>query len=68
MRPSTNRSAKFKNNSRKGIFLGFVPNATRNILWFDVNAEMVKIAKHAKFDEGMNDIPLDQLPPNAMQL
>ena len=29
---------------------------------------MVKIAKHAKFDEGMNDIPLDQLPPNAMQL
>ena len=32
------------------------------------STERVKIAKHAKFDEGMNDIPLDQLPPNAMQL
>ena len=45
----------------------FVPNTTQNILWFDVDAERVKIAKHAEFDEGMSNIPLDQLPPNAMQ-
>ena len=64
----TRRTAKFPNNSRKGIFLGFVPNTTRNILWFDVDTERVEIAKHAKFDEGMNDIPVDQLPPNAMHL
>ena len=53
---------------RKGIFLGFIPNTTRNILWFDLETERVKIAKHAKFDEGMNDLPLSELPPNVTHL
>ena len=67
VQPSTSRSAKFQNDSQKGMFLGFAPNTTQNIPWFNVDTERVKIAKHTKFDEGMNDIPLDQLPPNAMQ-
>ena len=58
VRPSTPRSAKFCNNSCKGIFLGFIPNTTCNILWFNLETEQVKIAKHAKFDEGMNDLPI----------
>jgi len=28
----------------------------------------VKIASHAKFDERMNDIPIDKLPPNSLHL
>ena len=68
VRPSTKRTSKFRNNSRKGIFLGFVPKTTRNIIWYDVETERVKIASHAKFDEGMNDLPIDQIPPNVQHL
>ena len=38
------------------------------ILWFDVETERVKIAKHAKFDEGMNDLDINSIPPNVQQL
>ncbi|GAX10430.1 hypothetical protein FisN_21Lu161 [Fistulifera solaris] len=62
------RQAKFKSASRKGIFLGFLPNTTRNILWYDVASDRVKIAKHVRFDEGMNDLPTDQIPPNVIHL
>ena len=68
VRPPGRRRAKFIPNSRKGIFLGFLPNTTRNIVWYDVETEKVKIAKHARFDEGMNDLPTDQIPPNVIHL
>ena len=42
-----------------------MPNTTKNIIWFDLDTERVKIAKHAKFDEGMNDLPITELPPNT---
>ena len=28
----------------------------------------VKIATHARFDEGLNDLPVDQIPPNGAYL
>ena len=68
VRPPGRRSAKLINNSRKGIFLGFVPYTTRNILWYDIDTTRVKIASHARFDEGMNDLPFDDLPPNVLHL
>jgi len=68
VRPPSKRRAKFKNNSKKGIFLGFVPHTTRNILWYDVDTERVKIASHVRFDEGMNDLPIDRIPPNVQHL
>ena len=68
VRPPGKRSAKLIPNSRKGIFLGFVPYTTRNILWYDVNTSRVKIATHARFDEGMNDLPVDAIPPNVQHL
>ena len=68
VRPSTYHKSKFWNNSQKGIFLGFVPNTTHNIIWYDVKTERVKIVSHAKFDEGMNDIPINKLPLNALHL
>ena len=57
-----------KQNSKTTPFLGFMPNTTKNIIWFDLDTERVKIAKHAKFDEGMNDLPITELPPNTTYL
>ena len=58
VRPPGRRGAKLLPNSRKGIFLGFLPNTTKNIIWYDCESTRIKIAKHARFDEGMNDLPL----------
>jgi hypothetical protein len=68
VRPPGRRRAKLTPNSRKGIFLGFLPNTTKNILWYDVDTGKVKIAKHARFDEGFNDLPFDEIPPNVQHL
>ena len=68
VRPSGRRSAKFRNNSRKGIFLGFLPNTTKNIVWYDEDTHRIKLAKHARFDEGMNDLPFSDTPPNVQHL
>ena len=66
VRPPGRRAAKFIPNSRKGIFLGFIPNTDKNILWYDTETHVVKIAKHVRFDEGMNDLPPDLVPPNGL--
>ena len=68
VRPPGERPAKFRPNPRKGIFLGFMPNTTRNILWYDEETHHVNIATHVRFDEGMNDLPHDMLPPNVTHL
>jgi hypothetical protein len=68
VRPSGRRGAKLIPNSRKGIFLGFLPNTTKNIVWYDPETQRVKTAKHARFDEGMNDLPVDAIPPNVVHL
>ena len=68
VRPPGRRSSKLKPNARKGIFLGFLPSTTRNITWFDPETDRVKIATHVRFDEGMNDIPMDATPPNVQHL
>jgi hypothetical protein len=54
-RPTTKRAAKLHTVSRKGLFIGFIPGTTRNILWNDVESQLVKIAKHVQFDKGIND-------------
>ena len=64
----TLRSISRTNNSRKGIFLGYLPQTTKNILWYDIETDCVKIASHACFDEGMNDLPIDAIPPNITHL
>jgi len=68
VRPPGRRAAKLTPNSRKGIFLGFTPNADKNIIWHDTETHVVKIAKHVRFDEGMNDLPPDLVPPNVVHL
>jgi len=68
VRPPGQRSAKLIPNSRKGIFLGFIPNTDKNIIWYDTKTHVVKIAKHVRFDEGVNDLPPDLVPPNVVHL
>jgi len=55
-------------NSRKGIFLGFIPNTNKNIIWYDTETHVVKITKHVRFDEGMNDLPPNLVRPNVVHL
>ena len=37
-------------------------------MWYDVQTDRVKIATHCRFDEGMNDLPIEALPPNVQYL
>ena len=68
VRPPGVRSKRFQSEARRGIFLGYMPHTSRVILWYDEGTSKVKIATHAKFDEGFNDLPADTLPPNCQQL
>ena len=68
MRPPGIQSKRFRSEARKGIFLGYVLHTSRLILWYDEGSSRVKIATHAKFDEGFNDLPADTLPPNCQQI
>ena len=45
-----------------------MPHTSRLILWYDEGSSRVKIATHAKFDEGFNDLPANTLPPNCQQI
>lgn len=53
--PPGRQQAKVHANSRKGIFLGFLPNTDKNIFWCDPETDCIMIAKHAWFNEGMNE-------------
>ena len=66
--PPGKRPVKLVPHSRKGVFLGYVPYTTRNILWYDPKTDRVKIATHVRFNEGYNDIPTTQIPPNIVHL
>jgi hypothetical protein len=68
VRPPGLRSGKLLLHARKGIFLGFLPSTTKNLLWYDDETKRVKIAFHARFDEGMNDLATADLPPNVLHL
>ena len=68
IRPPAKRSAKFKHNIVRGIFLGFVPRTVRNILWYNCETGNIGPANHITFDKGMNDLPFKMLPPNQRNL
>jgi len=68
VRPPGGQSAKLIPNSCKGIFLGFIPNADKNVIWCDTGTHVIKIAKHVRFDEGVNDLPPNLVPPNVVHL
>ena len=65
IRPPGKRPSKLASHVNKGIFLGYA-KTWKNIMWHDPATNMIIIATHAQFDEGMNDLP--SLPPNAAYL
>ena len=68
VRPPGVRSKRFKNEARKGIFLGYLDSTSRVIIFYDESSNRIKYATHAKFHEGFNDLPSDNLPPNCQQI
>ena len=54
--------------SRKGLFLGFLPDTTKNIFYYDQESNRIKKASHFCFDKGFNDLPLHEQPPNVIHL
>ena len=62
------RTAEFKHNIVKGIFLGFIPQTKRNILWYNCETGNIDPANHVKFDEGMNNLPFKNFPPSQQDL
>ena len=60
------KSKKYNVDTKKGRHLGHMPGGTKkNLLWVDDATGRVKLGHHLRFDEGMNDLTLDELPPNA---
>ena len=45
-----------------------MPGTTQNIIWLDDETKRIKYATHARFDEGMNDVPINKIPPNVQLL
>ena len=41
---------------------------TRKILWYDPDTKHVKIATYARVNEGYDDIPTTEIPPNVAHL
>ena len=68
VRPPGICSKWFKDDTQQGIFLGYVPHTNRLFTWHDEGTHQVKIATHAKFDEGFNDLPIDTLLPNCQHI
>jgi hypothetical protein len=60
------RSKKCNVDTKKGRFLGHVPGSTvKNALWVDDVTGHIKLGHHQLLDEGMNNLTLLELPPNA---
>ena len=59
---------RFKDKAQKGIFLGYVPHTTHNIIQYDIESQRRKIAVHYVFDKEFNDVPIKSLCPNVQYL
>jgi hypothetical protein len=67
IRPPGRRVSKLDHHVIKGIFLGYTATL-KQIYYLEDSTGKVKVASHARFDEGMNDLPLSRLPPFALSL
>jgi hypothetical protein len=67
IRPPGRRSSKLEPHAILGRFLGYT-STLKQIYYLENTTNKIKIAAHARFDEGMSAAPLDELPPFAIQL
>ena len=68
VQPPGVRNKGFHQDTRQGIFLSYVPHTDKLFVCYDKNSENIKIATHAKFDEGFNDLPINYLLPNCQHI
>jgi Reverse transcriptase (RNA-dependent DNA polymerase)./Integrase core domain. len=61
------RSSKLDLHVIKGRFLGYT-STLKQIYYLEDSTNKIKIAAHARFDEGLASVPLHSLPPYACQL
>jgi hypothetical protein len=66
--PPRKQWGKLQMHAHKGIFLGYLRNALKTILWFDLETKGIKIAFHAHFHKGMNELPALLFPPNVQHI
>jgi Integrase core domain. len=67
IRPPGRRPSKLENHVVKGRFLGYT-STMKQIYYLEDKTNKIKIAAHARFDEGLASVPLHELPPYARQL
>jgi hypothetical protein len=65
VRPPGPRPSKLENHANVGCFLGYTATMTQ-AYYLEERILKVKTSSHARFDEGMTDMP--NPPPNARQL
>ena len=57
-----------KNYVSKGILLGNDPHTTRSLIYYRVDTYRIKLASYVQFDEGMNDLFMEDTPLNVQHL
>ena len=48
--------------------MGYIPHTDQFVIYCDEGTSQVKISTHAKFNEGFNYLPVDNLPLNYQQI
>ena len=66
--PLSKQKANLKSNIKNRIFLSFVPHTMRNIKWYNYDTGKIGTVNHVRFDEGMNNLPFDLIPPSQRDL
>jgi Reverse transcriptase (RNA-dependent DNA polymerase). len=67
IRPPGRRHSKLDKHVIRGKFLGYT-STMKQIYYLEENTNKIKVAAHARFDEGLANVPLQDLPPYARQL
>jgi hypothetical protein len=67
IRPPGRRNSKLDLHGIRGRFLGYT-STLKQIYYLEYSTNKIKIAAHARFDEGMSSVPPSALPPFAVQL
>jgi hypothetical protein len=68
VRPPGRRSSKLELHAIQGRFLGYTSTLLKQIYYLENSTNKIKVAAHVRFDEGMSSVPLNELPPFAIQL
>ena len=66
--PLDTKNSNLKNHVSKGILFVYDTHNTRNLLYYDVDTHIIKLSSHVRFDEVMNDLPIEDTPLNVQHI